>query len=57
MFDDQKKFGRAAFTIHAKPRLLKLNIQMFQEELKLNNALKAAKEFHRDKIQNQVRTE
>ena len=54
MLEDQKRFGKSAFLIHAKPRLLKLNVQVYQEELKLSNALKAVKEFHRDKIKNQV---
>lgn len=54
MLEEQNRFGKAAFELHAKPRLLRLNVQVFQEELKLSNTLKAAKEFHRDKIKNQV---
>lgn len=54
MFEEQQRFGKNAYELYAKPRLLKLNVQVFQEELKLANAVKAMKEFNRDKIKNQV---
>lgn len=55
MLSDQKKFGKAAFEIHAMPRLLKLEVSVCQEDLKLQNAIKATKEYQRDKIKSQVK--
>ncbi|GFY70900.1 junction-mediating and -regulatory protein [Trichonephila inaurata madagascariensis] len=54
MIEDKKKFGRAAFGLHAMPRLLKLEVQVCQEDVKLHNTIKATKEYQRDKIKSQL---
>lgn len=54
MIEDKKKFGRTAYGLHAMPRLLKLEVQVCQEDVKLHNAIKATKEYQRDKIKSQL---
>ncbi|GFT79655.1 junction-mediating and -regulatory protein [Nephila pilipes] len=54
MIEDKKRFGKAAYGLHAMPRLLKLEVQVCQEDVKLHNAIKATKEYQRDKIKSQL---
>ncbi|KFM69708.1 Junction-mediating and -regulatory protein, partial [Stegodyphus mimosarum] len=54
MIEDKKKYGKVAFELHGMPRLLKLESLVWQEDLKLHNAIKATKEFQRDKIKSQL---
>ncbi|PRD29203.1 UNVERIFIED_CONTAM: jmy [Trichonephila clavipes] len=54
MIEDKKRFGRAAYGLHAMPRLLKLEVQVCQEDVKLHNTIKATKEYQRDKIKSQL---
>ncbi|GBL57629.1 Junction-mediating and -regulatory protein, partial [Araneus ventricosus] len=54
MLEDKKRFGKAAFGLHGMPRLLKLEVQVCQEDLKLHNAIKAIKAYQRDKIKSQL---
>ncbi|GIZ03742.1 junction-mediating and -regulatory protein [Caerostris extrusa] len=54
MVNDKKRFGKVAFRLRALPRLLKLEVQVCQEDVKLQNAIKATREYQRDKIKNEL---
>ncbi|XP_022250660.1 junction-mediating and -regulatory protein-like isoform X2 [Limulus polyphemus] len=54
IFEDEKKFEKSAFEIQALPRLHKLDVFVSKEKLKLISATKATREYHRDKIEQQL---
>lgn len=50
MLEDQKKFGRSTFEMHALTRLQKLEVFVCQERLKLLGAQKGTRELQHSKI-------